>query len=475
MPRFQTATPTVAIFDRRLHFELDHSRNFLGLPGDTLIYDTLTDFAQAVEERGARLVVSFNPIGWQCLPKHQENLKSIYEQIERVQREFPKLWVINNPLTVWEPVKFGMFNHVAREYVHVNSTRLGRTLAKLIKTPSEYQPFNAERAFALASHPRKVEVTETGMTASPEQKRAAMAYFLYTATSDDKYKKWLSQRTLSELAKDKSFAFMMWDNRTRLEALSWEGVTFDYDLSQLNASLVNVVNGQRCVTDPSVVWIKLSGFMRFVINIKQERICEPVEWPSSHQIFMPVVFEDGEWKFDGYCPEDTGDASINFRINPVMLGFDQIAMDSSTSNSPANSGDRRSDCPECGTVVNQLLWYRMMGANPSRIKRPYGRVDNVKPAEVSEFVSRLNNTVGRSVFHLPAGTGFAKNRLVASEEGTLIKVNELVDPWKLGAASESSDCVPDSISGDRLDKVVVCYEGRRLRKKRVGKTMTRDQ
>jgi formylglycine-generating enzyme len=383
-------------------FEFDYKKNILGFESETFIYDTLANFAKMCKEKNVRLIISFNPIGWQHFNDRDEDVQRVFKELERVQIAFPDVWILNHPITIWEPVKFGMYNHIAREYSHLSSARLGKALSLLISHPESYQPFDAGVAMSKIAPSPKVEIRASGVDASLEQKKAAMAFFLYAATGNIEYRLLLSKRSIKLLEDDDAFKFMIWDNKTRLDSLAWEGINFDYDLKNLRGVVVYVSNGQRCVDKNSDLWIRLDGSIKYTMKIKDETIEAPVKWSSNNNIFVPIIFEDGQWKFDGYCREDTGDDAIKFQISPTMLGFDFIKIPGRSQREIMGKNvDNISSFEISTTEVTQLQWYRIMGSNPANLKGGYRPIENVRMTDVREFIKNLEAMVGGDNYRLP--------------------------------------------------------------------------
>lgn len=384
-------------------------RNRLGSKTDTIQFATLKEFAEMCKKYGAKMILAFNPIGWQCFSFRsgydknifysEPNLKENILEIERFQKQFPDVWILDM-LRIWEPVKVAGQPHVAREYTHINSAWIGKTIGKLIKNPSSYRVFDAKiminKLEEISKQIKKVSINDIEGEPSEEQKMAALAFLMYTATAEKKFKKLLSQRTNNELNKDDAFNFMIWDTKTRLEALWWEGVYFKYDLSKIKASFVDVKNLQRCVKhNENQVWIRTSGAISYIINYNSKKSEAEVKWPFENNICAPITFENGKWKFDGYCPEDTGEDDVPFKIYPAMLGIEMAKIAVKRDDNGYDCKENENNQIEIGlTEVTQLQWLRVMGNNPSKIRHKDCPVENVSWADTQEFVYQLNTMTG---------------------------------------------------------------------------------
>jgi hypothetical protein len=132
---------------------------------------------------------------------------------------------------------------------------------------------------------------------------AAMALLLYTGTTEESYRARISRRVLDLLAKDEAFGFMMQDMRDRIAALARNKRRFTYDSSQLKGRLAEVTGIAHCNTDPGVRWVHVSGVMNFGYDSVAGPRTAPTNWPADAGLFVPIIIEDGTWKFDGYCTE----------------------------------------------------------------------------------------------------------------------------------------------------------------------------
>ena len=295
-------------FDRlygKLPFYSDDRRiDWMGmLPGSepSAIVHTLTDFHRMVESYGAKLIVAFAPIPEQLIVFDDYGRKATEETMARFQREHPSVVFLFPLATTFTPDKFAQFNHIAREYVFLSSKRLGEALGKYFRDPGsvpKFVPTYVEKA----PGPRP-EVRATG-AADDKLKEAAMAFYMYTATADPKYRSQISKQFLDLLDRDDAFRFMMEDTGKRLEILAKSNIQLGYKLDDLKGFPVEVRNVSYCdAGNPTVQWNRLSGVMNFTYSDRFNTSTEPVVWPEASNILVPTIVEDGVRKFDGYCVE----------------------------------------------------------------------------------------------------------------------------------------------------------------------------
>jgi len=199
----------------------------------------------------------------------------------------------------WNPDKFGMYNHVSRDWVHESSGRMGRALEKAIYMPESMAPFHP--AWRPQEFPVPRNIKTIGL-ATEDQKNAALAYFLYTATFDPVYEKRMSGRVRTELKGNTDFALLKEDEKARLEYLIRKKISLDYDTSQIKAEVVTLENGYHPCEVNNTKWIRLSGIMQFGLHSPTHNVSEPVNWPEASNIIIPIIHERDGYKYDGYFP-----------------------------------------------------------------------------------------------------------------------------------------------------------------------------
>lgn len=281
---------------------IDNLKILTGLRDPSSIHHNLTRFAELCRMYGAKPVIVFNPI-----PPYDSSLKLPIQEATAALNRFSK----DNPdvlfplpyITIWDSAKFGMFNHVSREYVHLSSIRLGRALAKIGLQPSEPHPFVVGQ-FPETDAPASVRLGQSA-PATEDEKTAALSYFLYTATGNERYRLALSGRVKSVIQSEPGFELMMGETRRRIDELAADSdkIALGYDTSQLRADVVDIEGMKHCNGMQNIKWIQLSGTMNFTYKSRVHDVAEPVSWPHSSSILVPIVIEDHKPKFDGYCSE----------------------------------------------------------------------------------------------------------------------------------------------------------------------------
>jgi hypothetical protein len=276
--------------------------NQLGLTDPSSINANLDQFDRMVRSYGAQLVLAFAPMPRRGITPNDPLVVADDQAMARFQREHPDVKFLFPLITEWGTEKFGMFNHISREYTFLSSERMGRALARLLRDPDSILPYIATYR-AAASYPPM----ETKTTGSPDPNllEPALALYLYTSTSDAKYRDLLSKRVLDLLEQEPSFQYAMSDARARAASLASRGIKIGFDLSQMRATPINVQGWVHCGATPErkPQWVQLDGAMIFTYDSPTVHSREPVQWPLSSNIFVPTVIEDGVPKFDGYCPE----------------------------------------------------------------------------------------------------------------------------------------------------------------------------
>ena len=203
-------------------------------------------------------------------------------------------------ITRWGSEKFGMFNHISREYTFLSSERLGKALGRLVTDPNSIPPLQTQ--FKDSGPYQPITATPTGPP-DPSLVKPALAFYLYTSTADDSYRQLISKRVLDLLAAERSYQYMMADATDRARSLAKKNIKIDFDLSQLRATPVAITGLPHCNSQPGVQWVQIDGAMIFTYASPVSSSKEPVQWPSTSHIYIPTIVEDGVRKFDGYCPE----------------------------------------------------------------------------------------------------------------------------------------------------------------------------
>jgi hypothetical protein len=260
----------------------------------------LDDFYRMVRSYGAQLVVAFAPIAPNLVPHDSPELLASQAALLRFQRVHPDVKFLFPLITTFGTEKFAQFNHVAFEYSFLSSERVGRALRRLLRHPEQIPPF-APRVDGLPNS-EPVRWRETG-AATPALLNGAMAFYLYAATADARYRASISQRVLANLDASESFQFMLSDARSRTVLLANKGVKLQYDTSQLKAVPVSLSGLAHCDSAAFHQWVQVYGTLIFTYTSKGGTLREPVAWPKTSHLFVPLLVEDGVQKFDGYCPE----------------------------------------------------------------------------------------------------------------------------------------------------------------------------
>jgi hypothetical protein len=274
----------------------------LGITDASSFHAILGDFRKMVKSYGAELVIAFAPFPAGSFNPQDENVGATEREFERFQMENADVKFLFPFITAFSSEKFGQFNHIAREYVFLSSSRLGAALDKVIRDPASVSPFHPAKAHPTA--PPQVEFHQTGSSDS-NLRNAAMSYFLYTATADERYRELISSRVLDLVDHNQAFRFMMQDTRERGIKLGMRGITLSYDITGLQAIPVEIHNLPHCNASVDIQWVQLGGTVNysFASTSPIAQSTEPVAWPESSHLFVPTVLENGVHKFDGYCPE----------------------------------------------------------------------------------------------------------------------------------------------------------------------------
>jgi hypothetical protein len=273
----------------------------LGLTEPSAIVANLDEFNQAVRRYGARLVIAFAPIAQRVLTPNSPYVAANDSALARFQLEHPDVKFLFPLLTLWGPEKFGMFNHISREYTFLSSERLGRALNKLVHDP-ESIPAHTAQATAPESY-SSIVINPTG-PADSSLLPSALALYLYTSTNEEKYHALLSPRVEDLLSREPAFRAAMDDTRERIASLTQRNIKIGFDLSEMRATPATVEGLPHCGTPgQQPQWVQLDGNMIFTYESQTTSSHEPVRWPETSHILIPTVIDDGVRKFDGYCPE----------------------------------------------------------------------------------------------------------------------------------------------------------------------------
>ena len=289
--------------DRRLPYYPDARTawyNQLGLTDPSALNANLDDFYQMVRRYGAQLVVAFAPMPARSVLPADPNIPIAEQALVRFQREHPDVKFLFPLLTRWGSEKFGMFNHISREYTFLSSERLGKALGRLLKDADSIPPFKA--SFEDPGPYPPITATPLGPS-DPALLEPALALYLHTSTDGASYQRLISKRVLDLLADEPAYRYMMEDAAARIGSLDRRNIEIGFDLSQMEATPVAVSGLPHCDSRADVQWIQLHGTMIFTYSSATRGAREPVEWPAASHIYVPTVVEDGVRKFDGYCPE----------------------------------------------------------------------------------------------------------------------------------------------------------------------------
>ena len=168
--------------------------------------------------------------------------------------------------------------------------RLGKALGRLISDPGSIPNYSPHyQAMPLPHISHKI----TG-AADPELLKAAFAFYLYTQTLDESYKRLISRRVLNLLEHDDAYKYMMEDTADRARLFAEKHIEVGFDLSQMRAQLVCGFRNTLCNERPGTQWVQVDGVLNF--TYKSPEIAppaEPVQWPESSNIYFPLIKEDG--------------------------------------------------------------------------------------------------------------------------------------------------------------------------------------
>jgi hypothetical protein len=273
----------------------------LGFGDPSAINSNLDVFYRMVRSYGAQLVVAFAPISRRALLPNDPNVLAADQALERFQQRHPEVKFLFPLITYWGPEKFGTFNHISREYTFLSSERLGRALARL-RDPSSIPPYSAQAV--IPDHYPPIIATPIG---PPDATllEPSLALYLYTSTTDSRYRELFSKHTEALLAEEPGFSYAIGDAQERNASLTRRHIQIGFDLSQLRATPIDVKGLNPCdaTSGTQRQWVQLDGTMIFTYISPTANSREPVRWPEQSHIFVSTVVEGGVRKFDGYCPE----------------------------------------------------------------------------------------------------------------------------------------------------------------------------
>jgi hypothetical protein len=280
--------------------------NRLGLTEPSAINANLSDFEKMVRSYGAKLVIAFGPISRRGLVPGDPNVPVADAALARFQREHPEVKFLFPLITRWGEEKFGMSNHISREYTFLGSERVGKGLAALLRDADSIPPFTGQFG---DSGPYPAIVAKPLGPPDPTLLKPALALYLHASTGDAASAELLSRRVADLLADQPAYRDMMADTRARTASLAERGIEIGFDLSQLRAVPVEISGLSHCAERPGVEWVQLEGSMIFTYDSPDAHVREPVRWPHESHIFIPTIVEEGVRRFDGYCPEPSLEAA----------------------------------------------------------------------------------------------------------------------------------------------------------------------
>jgi hypothetical protein len=273
----------------------------LGLEQSSSLYAIYDDFNRMVKRYGAHLAIAFAPISERAIFPNEVHISESEAAMAKFSRDNPDVKFLFPVISRWHPEKFGSPNHVSREYTFLSSMRLGKALRRLVTDPDtfpNYVPQYKPLPLSAVSH------NFIG-PADPHLLEAALAFYLYTQTLDERYAQLISQRVLRLLASDQAYRFMMEDARARMDLLAHSKIDIGFELSQMRARPISLSGMPFSDARPETLWVQVDGVLNFTYKSPDATLPpEPVRWPESSNIDIPLIKEDGVYKFDGYCPEE---------------------------------------------------------------------------------------------------------------------------------------------------------------------------
>jgi hypothetical protein len=275
------------------------SRLHFGETSSTVAY--LSKFDRMIQSYGSKMAIAFAPLPPRYLQPGDPNEIVADQALAGFQQQHPDVKFLFPLLTYWAPEKFGMFNHISREYTFLSSRRLGEGLVQLIDHADDIPPYKAHVTELRPPYP-PISIKATGAP-DPKLLDSALALFRYTTTADPTDWQLVSRRVQDELGREPAFGYMMADVEARAAALATQRIKIGLDTSQLQATPVEVSGVPFCDPRPDLLWVQVGGSIIFTFDSPSAHLREPVAWPQTSSILFPTILEDGVRKFDGYCPE----------------------------------------------------------------------------------------------------------------------------------------------------------------------------
>ena len=102
------------------------------------MYSQLDEIARIVRGHGARLIVAFQAMPARAVVPNDANAHALEKEIARFQTDNPDVIFPFPLITPFGPEKWGMWNHISREYTFVSSKRLGLALGRIIADPKSW-------------------------------------------------------------------------------------------------------------------------------------------------------------------------------------------------------------------------------------------------------------------------------------------------------------------------------------------------
>jgi len=262
----------------------------------------LSQFADLCRQHGVVPIIAFNTMPWTVTlltPEAAEGMK----ELERFSRENPDVHFATPYITIWGSEKFGSFNHVSREYVHLSSARLGLSLNNVIQHINLRHHYRQGDFRETNNEPPKIKRSSP---ASQEEKEAALAYYLYMSTGDKTQYEKLSTRVKNMLGNEPGFKEYLaaLNDRNNYMQNDKTAMQLGYEIAGLQADVVEIEGLSHCSKDESMKWIRISGTMNFTLKSKLNNVSESTAWPINSDIVFPIILENKRAKFDGYCKED---------------------------------------------------------------------------------------------------------------------------------------------------------------------------
>jgi hypothetical protein len=285
----------------------------LGLAQNSSIYAVYDDFNRMVKSYGAHLAIAFAPVSERAISPKETHIAEAEAAMARFSRDNPDVKFLFPYISTWAPEKFGTANHISREYTFLSSMRLGKAIGRLVTDPGSIP--NYVPRFQGISLPH-VTHTITGPV-DAELLKSAFAFYLYTQTLDESYKRLISRRVLDLLEHDEAYHYMMQDAAARARMFADKKIEIGFDMSQMRARPLVVSGMPFCNQRPETQWVQVDGVLNF--TYKSPEIAPPatpVRWPEGSNIYFPLIKEDGIYKFDGYCPES--DLALANAGDPIL-------------------------------------------------------------------------------------------------------------------------------------------------------------